>query len=349
MKELYRLEIKSLVYLLFITVIAFANQYLFDDVPGISWLTLSILSSGLINSGNTLLHQLMITIITGIMAALVVFIVVQLPSLSILIASFLLIVTIICTLLYEIKQEYFYNIFLVNFFAILATGLLQIKYQNNNQYLYIFLGFFIVSLMQLIFSINFIKNNLCKILLDNLEALKALSEKIFSCLLSPDYNNNKYLFERRLHKQKNTCIQSLQQLIQASLFAEKKVLKDKKEILIFLNQTLNSLFDIFIDCALIRQRVTDYSLFEICKDELQALDIEIAHYINHINDKSRPYDISNLNFAINKLESIYNTVLQVAAPEPLAFLLFIESLKELSKKLTTLNQLMIEFYDYQTA
>lgn len=342
-------DVKNLIYLFTITFIAFAIQYFFYFIPNIHWLTWPILFAGLITSGNTVLERLTSIVVTGFATALLAFIVAQVAKLSGMLsgilAALLLLITIICILIHEVKHEYFYNTFLVNFFAILSVGFLQISDQSINEFWLIISGFSIIVLIQFVFSFNFIQNNLNNALVFTLKDLKVLNDEIFSCLLSAEYPDNKYLFERRLHLQKNKWMQSFQSLCKASTVAVTKLSNINKNILNSIIETIDQIFDTIIDCAQVRRRVSDYSVFEICKDELKAIALDIDMALSGLIKKNYHYEVSSLDQAIKKLEANYNAVLQVAAREPLVIFLFIESLKELSEKLKKIKELLLEFDD----
>lgn len=159
--------------------------------------------------------------------------------------------------------------------------------------------------------------------------MQALSNELFSCLLNPAYPTHVYLFERRLHVQKIKCTQSLSALhVNASTP---------------LNVRLNTLYDLLQDCAQVRWRVRDHSTFGVCKQELTAIQQELNVLFDSAISRSRPqaHDQSLvLEQHIQKLEELYQSVLQVVAPEPVVFLLFIDSLNHLRQQLWDIHGLL---------
>lgn len=133
--------------------------------------------------------------------------------------------------------------------------------------------------------------------------LESLNNKIFSCFLEPDYPQNEYLYERRLHMQKNKCIKKIRN---THSFYEK-------------------LFIIMLDYAQLRQRVSDHHTFSLCRVEL----IAIQQAINHLLQSPAKLNyIETFEEKINRFEDIYQNVLRVTAPDPLVFMLFIDSLRQ---------------------
>ena len=128
-------------------------------------------------------------------------------------------------------------------------------------------------------------------------SLGRLNQAIFACLLDPLYPDNLYLFEHRIHKYKR-------EFMRASLrYSE-----------------LNHFFDAMMNYAQLRWRVTDYSVLSVCENELKNLSQAIDVYI-------MLEDESPLKAALQKFESIYQSVLQVPSPDALAFLLFIDGVR----------------------
>lgn len=164
-------------------------------------------------------------------------------------------------------------------------------------------------------------------LITSLRYLKQVSDAIFSCLLSPEYPDNLYLFERRLHLQKVKYMQSLAQLRQS------------KGLSSFINK-LDHCYDILLDCAQLRHRVKDHATFTLCAPELiainQEIGVAIAACMANIANKKHEFVLSALAEKLMPLEANYSTVLQISAREPLVFLLFITSLKALADELQAL-------------
>lgn len=139
-------------------------------------------------------------------------------------------------------------------------------------------------------------------------ALDLLSRDIFACFLQPDYIDNVYLFERRLHESKRKSLLCLARM------------RERK---------LDTLFDLLMDMALLRHRVSDHTIFSLCSSELSAISEEISKLFLEMSGIVR--DEIVLAEKIQLFEDMFRHVLNVTAREPLAFLLFIASLKAFRK------------------
>lgn len=139
------------------------------------------------------------------------------------------------------------------------------------------------------------------------KALKALADDIFACFLELDYENNQYLYEHRIHNSKFRFTSYL--------------LKHANS-----KQATNMLatYNALIDAGLLRWRVKDKSAFAICGKEMADI-------------KNALFDGIELSKQIAAFESIYESVLQVTAKEPLPFLLFIQSLKKLEESILAIT------------
>lgn len=129
---------------------------------------------------------------------------------------------------------------------------------------------------------------------------KHLIEDIFACFLQPDYEDNLYLYEHRIHKSKRKCATLiLKQGAHANLSG------------------LITIYNGLLDCGLLRWRVKDKTAFALCRDEMAALEEALIN--------------GAISTSIPALESIYQNVLLVSVKEPLPFFLFIQGLKILEK------------------
>lgn len=151
-----------------------------------------------------------------------------------------------------------------------------------------------------------------------LSHLRRLNQDIFNCFLLPEYASHLYLFERRLHLQKKHVMQAIAKLDGPA----------DRQARVYLDQ----LYDGMLDYAQLRRRVTDATVFEICKKELIDIQNDIDQLLFGMIRKN---DLDTMSFInhIQRLEDQYHQVLHVVAHEPLVFLLFIFSLKLFSEKI----------------
>ncbi|HLB41463.1 MAG TPA: hypothetical protein VJN02_01185 [Gammaproteobacteria bacterium] len=141
----------------------------------------------------------------------------------------------------------------------------------------------------------------------------SLNNDIFSCFVQSDYPHNEYLYERRLHIQKNKCMRLMYDI------------------------QIDRLYTIMLDYALLRQRVNDHTIFAVCRMELlalqQAINQILFEKIVAFSNKKIESSIEILLEKIDRFENIYQNVLRVTAPDPMAFLLFIDSLRMFAKNI----------------
>ncbi len=155
----------------------------------------------------------------------------------------------------------------------------------------------------------------------------SLNNAIFSCFLETDYPQNSYLYERRLHIQKNKCLTYLMKLLDLSSRESSHFLYGEK------------IFSVMLDYASLRQRVSDHAVFLMCKEEL----LKILRAMNQVlwdAQQKTPNaailletNLEKLLEKIDSLENIYQNVLRVTAPDPMIFVLFINAIKLFEKGL----------------
>lgn len=145
------------------------------------------------------------------------------------------------------------------------------------------------------------------------------------------------MYERRLHLQKNNCLTSLYFIKQRRGFLNASNAFSPLAV-------CWQFYSLLLACAQLRYRVSDYSVFLLCKQELVAIKLALnklitatskslpsqkgfsrkitAHHVQHETQKE-------LMERIDRFEDIYQNVLSVSAPDPIVFVLFIQVLKSL--------------------
>ncbi len=148
--------------------------------------------------------------------------------------------------------------------------------------------------------------------------LAGLISEIFSCLTTPDYLGNLYLFERRIHKQKIKCMTAVARLSADDAAAGAQAL---------------TLLELIVDLGQVRRRVTDHTIFSLCHDELQSLEKYLAALLKSLPlNKPQQALLDNTASHINQFESVYVSVMSVVAIEPVVFILFVNALRALHKQ-----------------
>lgn len=154
--------------------------------------------------------------------------------------------------------------------------------------------------------------------------LRELNKEIFACFLTSDYQQQLYLHEHRIHEQKRRIFTYLQRLKQMTL---PLAIKESKSI--------EKILDLTFDYSQLRHRVKDASTFELCAKELTGIMAAIDNIYTKLLKNSKKQDGLVIFAAkLEQFEANYQQVLQVAARDPLDFMLFLQSLKLLHNELS---------------
>jgi|GEM_PF-1278087 uncharacterized membrane protein YgaE (UPF0421/DUF939 family) len=324
------LVIKRLLYLILITSSAFIIQ----DYLGSSqkyWLVWSACILGLITHGDSFKRRITVILVAGLIAAFSAFLSACLAFYPFILAVFLFMLTISCVAVSLRYSEYFFVAFVINLFAIMSGELPAPVLIIANRFLIITFGMGIALFFQVLFYPYFVRNELQSFVVITLRNLKKVNEEIFSCFIDAEYPDNIYLYERRLHLQKNRYMQSIRRLREIISLASRKMDESESGYYAFLLGRLDLLYDNMLDYSQLRRRVTDHATFSVCLQELSAVSNEIGRVIEgmmmRVMNRNYHLDTDALVRHIKRLEENYTNVLQVAAREPLVFLLFINSLK----------------------
>lgn len=164
------------------------------------------------------------------------------------------------------------------------------------------------------FKLLFTGNSEIRYQMQLVRHLQYLITNIFSCLVEDDYQDALYSFERRIHKEKINCLSWLARL--------QKLRTTERE---------SKSFSLLIDLGQIRRRIQDHSTFNLCRAEMLELERALIIYADGLMYENMAEAAVRLNRAINQFEDIFNHVLNVAAREPVIFILFIGALRELEK------------------
>lgn len=157
--------------------------------------------------------------------------------------------------------------------------------------------------------------------------LKQLTYDVFDCFLDPDYSHNIYIFEQRLHRQKMKCLKlasDLQVMMPSMRNHDQRT--HEQAYLIF----IETLYQHIQNVSILRWRVTDYTAFSLCVQELKGIVGELGLCLDHvwsrIKGNRNTFETTALTYWIGRLDDNYHNVLQVAAREPLVFALFVDGL-----------------------
>lgn len=338
-----RLSVKHLIYLTLTTCSAFAFYFIAQGEERY-WLIWSCLLFSLIAVGKNFADRLCILVVAGIGFALEVLLFSLLVKSKWLAPTAIFLITFASLFLTERFWQYFYIFFLANLFAVLAVSIPTQLSGSLDRSLFVSIGILISLFFQAIFRWQFIDERVRHSIVDTLRYFKWLTNDVFACFLQPAYTENIYLFESRIHKQKIRSMKCLNQLNEAT-----KAVKNRHDSTIktrlFL-EMFNRIFILIQDLSQLRRRVSDHTIFDVCRDELVHVNDDITRIFTklaqqiHAQNDVLETSIDLLGQHIEQLEAVYTSALQVIAREPLVFLLFIASLKSLHKELLVFSQHM---------
>lgn len=150
-----------------------------------------------------------------------------------------------------------------------------------------------------------------------LKSMRLLADETFACFIAPEYKDYLYLYERRVHKAKMLSWYWLSRLTNEAIHAD-----------------LATILKILIDMGMLRFRVTDYTVFGFCRDEMISLQEDISSLLAKLNDHEVLNDeLERYMVSIQQFENCFEQVMKVSAKEPAVFILFIGSLRNLQKVL----------------
>lgn len=329
---------KLAVYLLLVCCIAFSVSYYLQFNPQNHWLIWSSLFISLLTLSSV---GVLLPFCTGFIVAVMVFIVGVLAHHDYVLPTYLFAVTFICLMVEQRYPYYFLIPFTITLFTIVASLQRVPLSLNVDRALYIVAGTLVATLLQSFLLFKKKYGELFFSLKCVLLSLSSLTQDIFACLLYPEYVDNVYLFERRIHGQKYRFFQSITQLRGISHYVEKKIQLNERQVLQEVLNKLEMLFDVIVDCGQLRNRVSDYSTFQLCAEELGGITKELKNIFDQLINQSHlnntQVDVTLLKGKIKRFEENFTNVLQVSAKDPLIFLLFISSLNALCEAIAALS------------
>lgn len=194
----------------------------------------------------------------------------------------------------------------------------------------VLIGAGIVLCAQLLFYPYFIRNELRSLMINSFVNLQQINNRIFDCLIDPEYVDNVYLYERRLHDCKQQWMRIMGRIRESIALLKETMSHDEREANEKLVGLQEKLYENMLDFAQLRRRITDYTSLSVCSQEFRDIADEINRLFTAIimrfDNKNLFINESVLEMKIKRLDDSYHHVLQVAVREPLVFLLFIDSL-----------------------
>ncbi len=315
-------SLKRLFFFFLTTAITFCIFSQQHD-PQAYWLVWTALPLSLITAGDTFIDRLGILLLTAVAAALAAMLTAAVAIYTPLLACSLLLLTISGMAAAYYWPQYYLSIVIIILSAIMSSGFAPPYTDVVGRTYFMLVGLGIALFCQLLFMPFYLKNQIRFVRFIALLHLQELNREIFSCLLQLEYADNIYLFERRLHLQKNKCVNAIERM-------RKLVNADKSNEFVSQLTCLSRLYEGMLDYAQLRRRVSDVNTFAVCKDEFtglsQAINKAFTQLMRSVARKKHTLDLETLAAWTRRMEESYHHVVQIAAREPLVFLLFIASL-----------------------
>lgn len=262
----------------------------------------------------------LVILLTGFVAALLIALVSVTREYIFITACIMFVVTLISVNLSFRYPRYFYLMQGVNVLIIFATFMLPVNMAIYLQIYPIIAASCLVAICQVIFLPRLTHGQQQAFTVGAIKKLHAVAKDIFSCFVQQEYADNMYLFEHRLHLAKANFFEVI-----AALDVNDKHYRQ-----------LQIIFDILMNIAQLRRRVTDFHIFSVCEREMLAIAVALDDVFTAMRAvtlmSQEKIDAYPLEEKITQFANHYQAILNVAAKEPLAFLLFIASLNHLCKE-----------------
>lgn len=165
-----------------------------------------------------------------------------------------------------------------------------------------------------------------KYLAKSLYEMIKIQNVYFDSYLKEDFLSKKYVYARILHKRTMSFFRAIQH-------ARELIQKDLNYTVML--SKIECLYEVICSTHLLRYRVNEYSVFEICARELRGLEKTSSELLTHLAksffEKNVIVKIDDYLDAIHSFETIYNHTLQVVVRDPVVFLFFIQDLYALQE------------------
>ena len=165
--------------------------------------------------------------------------------------------------------------------------------------------------------------------------LRALQDSFFNAYLKLDFLQKQSEYAKIFYRKRNLFFKSLQ---------KSRRLADQDTKYTFIFKEIERASEIIFALHLLRFRVNDYAVFEICAREFQALLIQLDFLFTQLAralmKKRALLNTENLAIAIFDVEILYGNTLQIVVRDPLVFLFFIRNLYSLKNTFDRIGNLI---------
>ncbi len=332
---------KRYVLSLILTAMTALIAYQYSDAPYAQWLVVTALCLALVPLQIAQHYRLYAVALPGLLLALLVCGATLLAHHPLMMGGYLVGVTLVGVYWAERYPAYARGALLICVLLVFAAYEFPLGSLPNRPF-YILIGTLIALCWRAVLYVHVLPCMIHSQLKLVLFRTQRLTSDIFACLLEPEYSDTLYLYERRIHVSKDLVLQSMVQL--RDLQRQQQLGAVQQDRLQAQIDKLDEVISRIFACAQLRYRVTDPSVFAVCQPELSRITLSLQQLYTQLMQRvTSPGDALNataLDAAVAQLDESYQNVLQVSAPEPLVFLLFMTDLRTLGIALEQLYALL---------
>jgi uncharacterized membrane protein YccC len=329
LRQIFRLMLAAAIALWLSHTLQWSESY---------WIIIAALLSLQMSSAPLLRQKQLILIVTAVLTAVAASITNYISPHVVLLAIFLFFSTLTTVMIGLRWPLYWSAAFLINFFAAVSSGFPTDMDGINKRFLSILMGFGIAIVLQKCFFPSRVRDDFRRALTLALQDLIDLNQAVFNCFLAVNYPEKQFEYAKKIHQERRDFSYAIS--VARELLEKIKGNKDKPATILC---AIEELYEIIQALGTLLYRVDDHSTFQIAYKELLALSETISKDLRAIKlfllEKTKtapPQDVLNDN--IFQLEDVNHAALNVAAKEPVVFLLFIQDLYALQKGMLQLTE-----------
>lgn len=253
----------------------------------------------------TSIYLLISGMVAALLSVLAGIVATQVPALIILI----FITTFLCTYLGFLLKNFLIPAALINIVSV--ASILPANAVSLNKRFVLILTFTVVLFVARLGFIRTRHSYSKRYLKAIITRLGQLLDLFWRCYQEGDYFQQMYLYEKKIHKV-NSKIMKCMTFLRCSIKSPN------------LMDHVERLYEVIIALGELRFLVTDHATFELIHKELAVILSALKLTLKTLVDQEE------LREHIDSLEEINRSIVQVVAPEPLVFALFINNLKQFS-------------------
>lgn len=325
-------SIKRILYVLLITVVTLAVYHM-QLVKELVWLILASLFFAHATLEEPLLRRTYIIIVSGLAAAICVVIGGLVATNLPLTWLFVILVTAGCVWRGITCKGWAYPMVIVNVLAVLSVYKAASLHDGMYRALAIFDALIIVADAQIILLPFFWGSEFNRCRKMTFYHMRQYVKSVFCCLQSSDYPDNVYYYEAKIHAAKVNCMHGI-------VAMREKERSNNGLFDGYSSEDLQNVFEVIVDIGQLRRRVSDHTVFALNATEINNLEKTIMRMLTAMS-RGKKEDVTHLcqvllNF-IQQFDDSFESVVKVAAKEPMAFVLFNAGLNTLLRTIESLH------------